>query len=85
MPNPDKNLILVKGVDKTTSVESWRFDKNKPVVFITYMGGKSYPYNTADVQLSLIHIWLPVDRPAALFSVCYGRKFRSRKKGSVAA
>ena len=50
MLNPDKNLILVKGVDKTASIESWHFEKNKPVMFITYKGGKSYPYNTADVQ-----------------------------------
>ena len=50
MLNPDKNLIIVKGVDKTNSITSWRFDQYKPVVFITYNSGKSYPYNKADVQ-----------------------------------
>ena len=48
--NIDKNLILIKGEDKTASVASWRFDKYKPVVYITYNNGKSYPYNTADVN-----------------------------------
>lgn len=48
--NIDKNLILIKSEDKTASVVSWRFDKYKPVVYITYNNGRSYPYNTADVQ-----------------------------------
>mgnify|MGYP000012607961 CR=1 FL=1 len=50
MINIDNNLILVKGEDKTTSIESWKFDRYKPVVFITYNNRKDYPYNTADVQ-----------------------------------
>ena len=48
--NIDNNLILVKGEDKTASVTSWRFDKQKPVVFITFNGQKEYPYNTAYVE-----------------------------------
>jgi hypothetical protein len=36
MINFDNNLIIVKGEDKTSAIESWRFDKYKPVVFITY-------------------------------------------------
>lgn len=44
-----KNLIIVKGEDKTASIQSWEFDRYKPVVFITYSNGKSYPYNTNDV------------------------------------
>ena len=44
--NIDNNLILIKGEDKTTSVSSWRFDKYKPVVFITFKDQKEYPYNT---------------------------------------
>ncbi len=48
--NIDKNLILIKGKDKTASVISWCFDKYKPVVYITYNNGKNYPYNTADVH-----------------------------------
>lgn len=43
------NLILVKGEDKTSSIQSWEFDRYKPVVFITFTNGKSYPYNTNDV------------------------------------
>ena len=50
MLNPDRNLILIKGEDKTASIESWRFDKYKPVLYITYNNKKTYPYNTADVQ-----------------------------------
>ena len=57
MLNPDKNLILIKGEDKTDSVLSWRFDKYKPVVYITYSNHKTYPYN-----LSLIHISEPTRR-----------------------
>lgn len=49
-PNADRNLILVKGEDKTSSILTWRFDKYKPVVFITYKNNRSYPYNTDDVQ-----------------------------------
>ena len=48
--NIDNNLILIKGEDKTASVTSWRFDKHKPVVFITFNGQKEYPYNTAYVE-----------------------------------
>lgn len=48
--NIDNNLILIKGEDKTASVTSWRFDRYKPVVFITFNGQKEYPYNTADVK-----------------------------------
>ena len=50
MLNLDKNLILIKGEDKTDSVLSWRFDKYKPVVYITYSNHKTYPYNSADVR-----------------------------------
>lgn len=48
--NIDNNLILIKGEDKTASVTSWRFDRYKPVVFITFNGQKEYPYNTAYVE-----------------------------------
>ena len=48
--NIDNNLILIKGEDKTASVTSWRFDRHKPVVFITFNGQKEYPYNTAYVE-----------------------------------
>ncbi len=47
--NFEYNLIVVKGEDKTASIQSWEFDRYKPVVFITYSNGKSYPYNTNDV------------------------------------
>lgn len=46
----DRNLILIKGEDKTASVLSWRFDKYKPVIYITYSNRKTYPYNRADVR-----------------------------------
>ena len=52
--NIDNNLILIKGEDKTASVETWRFDRYKSVIFITYFGKnghlKEYPYNTKEVQ-----------------------------------
>lgn len=47
--NFQNDLIIVKGEDKTTSIQSWKFDNYKPVVYITYSNGKSYPYNTNDV------------------------------------
>lgn len=47
--NFQNNLIIVKGEDKTASIQSWKFDSYKPVVYITYSNGKSYPYNTNDV------------------------------------
>lgn len=50
MLNPDKNLILIKGEDKTDSVLSWSFDRFKPVVYINYRNHKTYPYNRADVR-----------------------------------
>jgi len=48
--NIDNNLILIKGEDKTASVTSWRFDRYKPVVFVTFNGQKEYPYNTSFVE-----------------------------------
>lgn len=44
------NLILVKGEDKTASIQSWEFDRYKPVVFITFNNGGTYPYNITDVR-----------------------------------
>ena len=49
MININQNLILVKGEDKTASIVSWRYDQYKPVVFIRYIGGKSYPYGKIDI------------------------------------
>lgn len=48
--NLRNNLIVVKGEDKTASIQSWKFDRYKPVVFITFNNGKSYPYNIDDVR-----------------------------------
>ncbi|MDE7083287.1 MAG: AAA family ATPase [Clostridia bacterium] len=47
--NSQYNLIVVRGEDKTASILSWEFNSYKPVVFITYNNGKSYPYNTNEV------------------------------------
>ena len=44
-------LILIKGEDKTKKVTSWRYDEYKPVVFVTYLGGKEYPYNISQFQI----------------------------------
>lgn len=49
--NLDCVLVLIKGEDKTNAVTSWRFDRYKPVVFVTYSNGREYPYNTADVRI----------------------------------
>lgn len=46
----NKNLILIKGEDKTVSITSWRYDNYKPVVFITFNGQREYPYSTSDVR-----------------------------------
>lgn len=50
MPNEYYNLILVKGEDKTANILTWNFEKNKPIIWITYLSGKKFPYNTADVH-----------------------------------
>ena len=54
--NIDNNLILIKGEDKTASVTSWRFDKHKPVVFITFNGHKEYPYSTACIVSMVVYV-----------------------------
>lgn len=52
--NVDNYLILIKGEDKTASIESWRFHPYKPVVFVTYVNTyghrKEYPYHTDYVR-----------------------------------
>lgn len=45
----ENNLILIKGEDKTASVVSWRFDRYKPLVYITFNNGREYPYNVENV------------------------------------
>ena len=40
--NKDKNLILIKGEDKTESIHSWNFQDGR--VMVTYLNGKTYPY-----------------------------------------
>ena len=41
--NQNHNMILIKGEDKTSSVESWRFDRYRPIVFMKYKGGERIP------------------------------------------
>ena len=50
MFNPDNSLILIKGEDKTSSIVSWRYDKYRPLVYVTYKQGKEYPYNIRDFK-----------------------------------
>lgn len=45
----DRNLILIKGKDKTDSVQSFRFDQYRPFVYIKYGTGNEYTYNIEDV------------------------------------
>lgn len=49
MINLDKNLIIAKGEDKTAQIECYRYDNGK--YWITYAGGKQYPYNYMDVVI----------------------------------
>ncbi len=44
-------LIIVKGEDKTASIEELFFDAKKRVVYVTYSNGKSYPYRSDDLQV----------------------------------
>ena len=48
--NIDNNLILIKGEDKTASVVSWRYDEQKPIVFVTFSSQKEYPYKSEYVK-----------------------------------
>lgn len=50
MINLDNNLILIKGEDKTNAVSSWKDDSRKNIIWITYNGGKTYPYSSGDVK-----------------------------------
>ncbi|MBE6579806.1 MAG: DUF2726 domain-containing protein [Ruminococcaceae bacterium] len=45
-----KCLMIVKGEDKTASVLSWSFDRQKSVYTITYNNQKSYFYRERDVR-----------------------------------
>jgi len=45
-----KCLIVIKGEDKTASVLSWNFDRQKSVYTITYNNKKSYYYKARDVR-----------------------------------
>ena len=47
--NVRNNLIVVKGKDKTSSIQSWKIDDRKPLVYIIYNNGKRYSYNIKDV------------------------------------
>ena len=51
----NNNLILIKGQDKTASIESWRYDREKSAIFITYIDKyghlKEYTYRLADIRI----------------------------------
>lgn len=70
------NLIVVKGEDKTASIQSWEFDRYKPVVFITYSNGKCYPYNSNDVLFLKNPKNIAVSGKIVLYKGCakYGAK-----------
>ena len=42
MINPNKNLILLKGEDKTDKIDKWEYSDGKYA--ITFSGGKKYNY-----------------------------------------
>lgn len=54
--NVDSNLIIIKGEDKTASVESYRYDQSRRTVYIKYASNygrlKEYPYSAANVYIS---------------------------------
>lgn len=54
--NIDKNLIIIKGEDKTASVESYRLDQSRNITYIKYENHyghmKEYPYNSSNVYIS---------------------------------
>ena len=46
--NTDKNLILIKGEDKTESIRSWNYQNGR--IMVTFSNGKAYPYATPSVE-----------------------------------
>ncbi len=50
MPNPENDLILIKGEDKTADVLSYRADPSKTLVFVTFKNGAEYPYKIGNVK-----------------------------------
>ena len=70
------NLIVVKGEDKTASIQSWKFDSYKPVVYIIYSNGKSYPYNSNDVLFLKNPNNIAISEQVVLYNRCakYGVK-----------
>jgi superfamily I DNA and/or RNA helicase len=48
MINTDKNLILIKGEDQTTHINSWRYENGS--IKITYINGKTYPFSYSNVE-----------------------------------
>ncbi len=49
MMDPNNHLIMVKGEDKTHAIKFWKFERDRPIVHITYNNGRSYPYSAYDV------------------------------------
>ena len=49
MINLDKNLIIANGQDKTSQIEHYKYDGGK--YWITFKGGKVYPYNYNSVEI----------------------------------
>ncbi|WP_312645444.1 AAA domain-containing protein [Hydrogenoanaerobacterium sp.] len=49
MINIDNNLILIKGIDKTTHIDRW--DYQAGYISVTFLpGGKTYRYNSSNVE-----------------------------------
>lgn len=47
----EKTMILVKGEDKTDSIAAISFDTSTRKTYVTYAGGRSYPYNSSNVMV----------------------------------
>ena len=45
----EKTMILVRGEDKTETVAAVSFDTASRKTQVTYIGGRSYSYNSANV------------------------------------
>ena len=48
--NRDRDLVLIKGKDKTASVKSLRFSRSRSAVFVKCNNEKEYTYSITDVQ-----------------------------------
>ncbi|MBK5253354.1 MAG: AAA family ATPase [Peptostreptococcaceae bacterium] len=84
MINPNKNLILIKGEDKTDNIVKWKYSDGRYA--ITFSGGKTYKYGYTNVVFYKdpkdinLKINMVMKNGVALYGVVQVLKFESHTK-----